>query len=589
MLFFSSTPTFLVAHVPPGVFTCRATLAEVLGRLALGCHDRQFSHNHTVLMLAPRFLRVLLFLVFGILLFPPTAQAQFGSFNFCSIFEQFPSTAGVESALFESWNETATDWDANERWILSYQNENPIQFRFQERTPSGTWADSSRSLASYDGADRLTECAFQFVEASGFVNAVRTLLTYNTDGLLDVEIAQTWDSTNANPNGVWVNSQRTTFTYDNSGNVTQEVDDFWDSNAQAWMSSTRIQNSYDASNRLTTTLTEQSDGSGGWINDERTQNTYGPDGLTETLEEEWDFIFQNWQNVQRTLFSYPAPDTEVEVVQLWTGAGWENEERSTAQFNANGFPESDLFEIWTGSSWVNADRTLNSYTTVQGTQKLEQILDQTWDSNPGAWVNDSRSTFSYSGVIPVELASFEAWTTGTRAQLRWQTASETGNAGFDVHHRPGSESTWRTLGFVESNVPGGTTSDPQSYRFQTDALTLGTHDFRLRQVDLDGTTTLTDPVSVTVGMKQPLRLTAPSPHPVSGRSTFSFALNQETDAEVALYNLLGQRVRILHRGPVPANRDHSVTLDTQGLASGQYILRLRAGGYARSLPITVIR
>jgi len=540
-------------------------------------------------MLGARSLLVFLF-VLGTALLPHPAQAQFDLANFCTIFEQLPNTSGVESALFESWDDSATEWDATDRWILSYQSGNPIEFRFQERAQNGTWADSARALGTYDPADRLTECTFQSVDLGQFVNVIRTVLTYNTDGLLATEVVQNWDTTAANPTGTWVNSQRSTYTYDGSGNVTQRVDAFWDPGTQTWTNSARIQSTYDASNRLTVEVVQRSDGSGGWINDERTQNTYGPDGLTETLEEEWDLAFQVWRNDYRTVFSYPSADTEVEVDQNWTGTSWENDERRTIQFNANDLPEIEIEEQWTGSNWINNDRTQNSYALIGGTQKLEQSLEQTWTSaGPGAWLNTNRTTLSYSGIIPVELASFEAWRTDERALLRWRTESETNNAGFEVHHRPGPDASWQTLGFVESNVAGGTTSDPQSYRFRTAPLPLGTHDFRLRQVDLDGTATLTDPVSVSMRLDQPLRLTAPSPHPVSGRATVSFALDREADAEVALYNLLGQRVRILHEGPVAPNREHTVALDTQGLASGRYVLRLRAGDRVRSHPITVVQ
>jgi hypothetical protein len=407
---------------------------------------------------------------------------------------------------------------------------------------------------------------------------------------LDVEIAQNWNTTAASPNGTWINSQRSTHTYDGNGNLTQRVDDLWARSTQTWETFLREQNTYDGSDRLTQRLTQLSDGSGGWLNNERTLNSYGPGGLTETIEQTWNLFVQTWQNDLRTQFSSPDSDTRVEVDQRWTGASWENDERRTTTLNANGRAETEVIEFWTGTSWVNDDRTENSYVTVDGTQKLERSLEQTWDSNTSAWVNDSRSTFSYSGVIPVELASFRAWSTDeTRALLRWQTASETNNAGFEVHHRPSTDASWRTLGFVASNVSGGTTAEPQSYRFRTTPLALGTHDFRLRQVDLDGTATLIDPVSVTVRMAELLRLTAPSPHPVSGQVSLSFALSEEGDAEVALYNLLGQRVRILHDGPAAPHREHVISFDTQGLASGRYILRLRAGDRVRSHAITVVR
>lgn len=539
-------------------------------------------------MLRSRFLVAALPLLVFLLLPTPT-QAQFDLVNFCTIFEQFPNTSGVESALFESWDSNASEWDANERWILSYQNGSPTEFRFQERTQTGAWADSSRALASYDGANRLTECTLQSVDAGLFVDDIRTVLSYNSAGRVETETVQNWDTTAAAPTGTWIDLQRSTYAYDGSGNVTLRIDEFWDRNAQNWIPSSRTQNTYDGSNRLTEQVIQTADGSGGWINSERTENSYGPNGLTQSVEQVWDLFFQTWQDDFRTLFTYPGADTEVETDQFWTGSAWENDERRTTQLNANDVPEVEIVEQWTGSAWINNDRTQNSYTTIEGTLKLEQSLEQMWILGSSTWENESRITLSYSGIIPVELASFGAWSTDARALLRWQTASETNNAGFEVHHRADSKSAWRTLGFVESNVTSGTTSEPQSYRFRTAPLSPGVHHFRLRQVDLDGTASLTDPVSVSIRMTEAFRLPLPTPHPISGPATISFAIDRDAEAEVTLYNLLGQRVVTLHRGPVPAHVEQTLTFNTNGLATGRYILRLQADGRVKTRPITVVR
>jgi len=85
--------------------------------------------------------------------------------------------------------------------------------------------------------------------------------------------------------------------------------------------------------------------------------------------------------------------------------------------------------------------------------------------------------------LPVEMAGFEAEMDGEAVQLRWNTASETNNAGFHVQHQrlPEGDSTvsaegWETLGFVEG---AGTTSQKKSYRFETNTLEYGSHAFRL--------------------------------------------------------------------------------------------------------------
>jgi hypothetical protein len=527
-------------------------------------------------------------LLLGLLLLPQGAQAQMNSFNFCTVFEQIPQTEGVRSALFEEWDENSSTWASTERWILTYQDGNPTEYLFQERDRSGVWADTARAQATYDSADRITRCTFQLRQEGMYVNAFRNNLSY-ANGRLDEEIVQVWDTTDTNPNGTWVNSFRSTYSYDSNGNVTRRVDDLWDREAGQWSPFARERNTYDASNRLTERLEEQADGSGGWINNRRTRKTYGSNGITETVEEDWNLTSQAWENDVRTQFTYPATDRRIEVDQEWNGSSWTNVERRTIDQNEDELPVAEVVEEWDGSAWVRVGRTQNSFTTVDGTRKFRRALDQTWAATTSSWVNDTRTTLSYTGVIPVELASFTGRSDAERAVLRWKTASETNNAGFEVQHRTSSDGPWTVRGYIESNATGGTTSEPQSYRFRTDELELGTHHFRLRQIDLDGHSTTTDPISVTLRLEEAVRLTAPAPHPVTDRATFSFALNEQNEAEVILYNLLGQRVRTLHRGPVSPHSEQVIELDARSLSSGTYVLRLEAGDRVQTRSVTVVR
>jgi hypothetical protein len=190
--------------------------------------------------------------------------------------------------------------------------------------------------------------------------------------------------------------------------------------------------------------------------------------------------------------------------------------------------------------------------------------------------------------LPVEMASFDAVRNGSSVELQWQTASETNNAGFRVQHE--TDRGWRELGFVESKAADGTTTEAQSYRYRVrQDLEPGTHRFRLKQVDLDGSTSLSDVVSVEVQMKEALSLGVPSPNPVTGQATLSFAVKEATDAEVVLYNVLGQRVRTLFEGTPRAGQSKALTIRAGDLPSGVYVVQLRANGQTRTQRLTVVR
>ena len=202
--------------------------------------------------------------------------------------------------------------------------------------------------------------------------------------------------------------------------------------------------------------------------------------------------------------------------------------------------------------------------------------------------SDYLAKVSGAPPLPVELASFDAVRNGTSVELTWATASETNNAGFRVQHQ--TESGWTTLGFVQSQASGGTTTEAQSYRYRVNQnLDPGTHRFRLKQEDLDGSTSLSDVVTVDVRMNEALSLKAPAPNPTRGQTTLSFAVKEASETTVALYNVLGQRVKTLFEGTPQAGQLNDVEFDVGGLPSGMYFIRMQADGQTRTERLTVVR
>lgn len=187
--------------------------------------------------------------------------------------------------------------------------------------------------------------------------------------------------------------------------------------------------------------------------------------------------------------------------------------------------------------------------------------------------------------IPVELAALHVTLSDGAAQLTWTTASETNNAGFHVEHRGPNADRFASAGFVEGH---GTTDTPQQYRFRTDPLDPGRHVFRLRQVDLDGTATRSDTVSTRVPLGPEAQMDA-APTPLRSQTTVTLRLRTRQEVEVALYDVLGRRVRILHDAPLAPDRPHRLQMDARGLSSGLYLLRAHGERFQATRRVTVVR
>jgi hypothetical protein len=192
--------------------------------------------------------------------------------------------------------------------------------------------------------------------------------------------------------------------------------------------------------------------------------------------------------------------------------------------------------------------------------------------------------------LPVELAGFEATVDDGAVRLAWQTASETGNTRFEVQRRigegePGGEDAWTTVGSVEGS---GTTTEAQSYRFADDDLPYEANrlDYRLRQVDLDGSAQFSETVTVERGVEE-VELLGTYPNPAQSRATVRYAVPERQEVTVRLYDVLGRQVRTLVHGEQTGR--HKRRVDLSNLASGVYFLRLRAGGQVRTQKLMVVQ
>ncbi len=194
-----------------------------------------------------------------------------------------------------------------------------------------------------------------------------------------------------------------------------------------------------------------------------------------------------------------------------------------------------------------------------------------------------------SSTLPVELSSFTARLNGEKTSLNWTTASETNNSGFAIQHRQaeshGDKSQWTQLGFVEGE---GTTDQPQQYRFTTSSLPSGTHHFRLKQIDHDGTVHLSEARTVVRRVKGTMELTT-APNPFTTQLTISVTARKRQTAQVRLMDMLGRVVK--ETGPIQlqANTEAQTQIDGRRLASGSYILQVEGETFTTTERVMHVR
>ena len=84
-------------------------------------------------------------------------------------------------------------------------------------------------------------------------------------------------------------------------------------------------------------------------------------------------------------------------------------------------------------------------------------------------------------------------------------------------------------------------------------------------------------------------LERPRPSPTRGRTTLGFALPERSDVRLDVFDALGRRVGTLLDGPLGAGHHDVAWTPADDLASGVYVVRLRAGGRTATQTVVVVR
>ncbi len=175
-------------------------------------------------------------------------------------------------------------------------------------------------------------------------------------------------------------------------------------------------------------------------------------------------------------------------------------------------------------------------------------------------------------IIPVELTSFNAETSKDGVVLTWNTATEKNNKGFDVEKQRAGQDIWKKIGFVEGN---GTSTLTHSYSFTDKNITSGKYNYRLKQVDFDGSFEYSKEVEVEVTAPMIFALVQNYPNPFNPSTTIEFSLPENVkNVRFSIYNVLGEKVAELVNGSMQAGK-YQYQWNAKEFASGIYIYELK--------------
>jgi len=215
-------------------------------------------------------------------------------------------------------------------------------------------------------------------------------------------------------------------------------------------------------------------------------------------------------------------------------------------------------------------------------------------------------------VVPVELSFFDGRARSAGVDLFWETASEKNNAGFHVERRQvekvtnlsnaagldcqdksgAKEQPWTSIGYVAGN---GTTSETKNYKFfDADVKAGGTYEYRLRQVDADGSENFSNVINVLTNSAG-ISLEDNRPNPSNGKTTFIFTVPVRSNVRLEVFDMMGNLINTLYNQEVPGQMDpYAFEWDGRNaagyeVASGSYLYKLTAGDVVLTKTLSIVR
>jgi photosystem II stability/assembly factor-like uncharacterized protein len=260
----------------------------------------------------------------------------------------------------------------------------------------------------------------------------------------------------------------------------------------------------------------------------------------------------------------------------------------------NWMPLADGYDARKDTAWLSAyigsdsgdsslfrTQSINLLDTFSGGDTILIRFRLYADANTNGWGWAIDNLVIQEGYIPVELASFTVSADENKILLKWETATEKNNLGFDVE-RSTDDKNFTRIGHVRGK---GTTTEKQLYSYLDQSTNGGKFYYRLKQIDFDGQFHYSSSIEVTT-LPTVYSLSQNYPNPFNPSTTIKFQIPKQERILLEIYNSLGERVATLVDEVKDAGFYQStwngINNNNNIVSSGVYIYRIIAGDFVVS-------
>ncbi len=222
-------------------------------------------------------------------------------------------------------------------------------------------------------------------------------------------------------------------------------------------------------------------------------------------------------------------------------------------------------------------------TAEEGAVDVNTVGDYTFYAQSDCSCADTRSSavLSVTARLPLDLLRFEGYALGQQNQLEWTTANEWNTQHFQVERSADGQ---RFVALGNRVAAAGIATAQRQYDFLDEKPLSGTNFYRLRMVDLDGSTTYSRVIALTAGDRWESQMRV-VPVPASDWASLRMERPKAQLAELRILDVLGAVVRVrpleLRAGA------NAIDLDVADLAAGVYWLQVTGEGWSDVVRLVV--
>ena len=168
--------------------------------------------------------------------------------------------------------------------------------------------------------------------------------------------------------------------------------------------------------------------------------------------------------------------------------------------------------------------------------------------------------------------------------VTWRAQVRIAEFQFEVEQK--IEGNFVRIGVVNSPL---SSEDPELYGFQLTNLEHGVNTLRIRLTGSSIDTEVFSEELEIISFSDSHFLEQPFPNPARNNVTLRFAITQEEQLAVDLYDVNGRRIKTLFEGTASEGVIETIQLSTDGLASGLYMIRMKGSTFTSTTSFIVRR